>query len=98
MNRLFFETPGEFRLFIFVVTTGGFESSGKPLKMADADASLRAGQLILPDGIAMGDSTKARCTALIYHFRKSPGDPAKVLDSSPVLAAEHLIRAGVVPP
>jgi CarboxypepD_reg-like domain len=91
IRRLFFTTPGYFRIIVFTVTDQPFASNGRDISRDSAMVWLSRGLNVLPASIAnKAYSPETACTALIYEFQKpESGEP--ILDVPGILTGlEHL--------
>jgi len=95
LSDLFFDTPGDFRLFVFLITTElDPVKRGATLSEEAATELARSGGRILPDSI--GDLTlKGRNSfVLVYQFQRAQGQFATLAQSS-ISAQEHLQKSGI---
>ena len=80
IRRLFFAPEGYYRLIVFVVTDRPFTATGKPIEEPAALRLLRDGANVLPPEFKRMEFSAAHSIdALIYEFRKRPGDKRAVL-------------------
>jgi hypothetical protein len=96
LESLFLEKPGEFRLFVFVLTDlNGIQSGGESLSEDDAWGFAQGGAKILPDDIGKVSFKGRNCYALVYRFQKRFGQNT-ILESADSLSLEaHLKGAGI---
>jgi hypothetical protein len=99
ISRLFFAPTGYYRLIVFVVTDQPFTTdASKTIVAEEATRLLRSGANRLPDAYRSRDFSPSHAiTALIYEFRKDPGDrDVRTLDPGRFDGREHLQRAGIL--
>ena len=95
LSDLFFDTPGEFRLFVFVITTElDPVKSGATLSEDAAKELVGKGGRILPDSIGNLTLKGRNSFVLVYQFQRDQGQFATLAQSS-ISAQEHLQKAGI---
>jgi HEAT repeat protein len=98
LTSLFFDAPGEFRMFVFVVSTlQPFppETPSKEQEDKARDLALLQGGRVLPSSVA-GLPWKGRhAYVLLYRFERKLGEPAAEVRPEPLPLRTHLEKAGM---
>jgi HEAT repeat protein len=95
LKRLFFERPGQFRLLVFLVSSG-YEFADEKERLAEKEArtlTVTAARGALPEDLAKGKLAGLRCHVLVYHFEKKASGAVRVLLPSAISARDHLVGA-----
>jgi len=95
LSSLFLDRPGQFRLFMFMVTDKSPELSNKQLTEKEARDLALEGDRILPNSIADEIFADKQCYVLVYHFERKVGGDAAELTPSPFMINTHLTGAGL---
>jgi hypothetical protein len=97
VRRLFFTTPGYFRIIVFAVTDSAFAAKGQRISRDSAMSWLSRGLNVLPVQIAnIPCSSATVCTALIYEFKKpESGEP--ILDVPGMLTGSDHMKHSNIP-
>ena len=95
VQSLFLDNPGQFRLFIFIVTGKNPELSEKVLSEKEARALAISGGKILPESIGIDTFADKQCYVLLYHFERKIGGDASELSPSPFPIKTHLLKVGL---
>ena len=96
LSSLFFDTPGEFRLFVFLVTAESNPITSKENLSEDAAHQLAVtGGRLLPDSIGNLTLKGRNCFVLVYQFERDQGQFATLAQSA-ISAREHLQKVGLV--
>lgn len=96
LRALFTQNPGYYRVVVFVVTDVPFAEKDTSVSLSEAQKWLTGGANQLPPSIANSAFThNTLCTALIYEFTHSAGNPPELLDPSRLDAHTHLIKSGL---
>ena len=95
LSSLFFDTPGEFRLFVFIITTGLNPVKSDATLPQEAARNLAAkGGRILPDAIGNLTLKDRNCFVLVYQFQREQGQ-FTTLSQNGISALEHMQKAGI---
>jgi hypothetical protein len=95
-KRLLYADPGRYRLVVLVVSDVPFSADGGYLTQSDASKLLSRGVNTLPEKVAENQySSRHRCTALIYEFRKSSAPNSELVVPSPLPGRDHLMKARI---
>jgi len=95
LSSLFFDTPGEFRLFVFIITTElNPVKSDATLPQEAARQLAAAGGRILPDAIGNLTLKGRNCFVLVYQFQRAQGQ-FTTLSQNGISAREHMQKAGI---
>jgi len=96
LNRLFLEKPGQFRLFMFIVTTlDHLETSTDKLSEQRAREFFLSGAAHLPEDMQKMEFKGRKCYAVVYHFEKKIGAGGSLIQPSFLTASTHLQKAGI---
>ena len=95
LSSLFFDTPGEFRLFVFVVSAQQPFQGDKPMEEDQARELALAGGRTLPPKLSAQPWKDRHCYVLLYHFERKLGEPATVVRPEPLALKIHLEKAGM---
>lgn len=99
LGSLFFEKPGQFRMFVFVITKlNSIESSAERLPEEEAWSLYRRGGGVLPENLGRTTFRGVHCHVLIYRFQKKFGQGATIEYADPLgLTSEiHLRGSGLL--
>jgi hypothetical protein len=95
-KRLLYADPGRYRLVVLIVSDVPFAANGGYLTQSDAAKLLGRGVNTLPEPVAEHQySSRHRCTALIYEFRKSATPNSELVVPSPLPGRDHLMKARI---
>lgn len=95
LSSLFFDTPGEFRLFVFIITTELNPVKSDATLPEEAARQLAAkGGRILPDDIGNLTLKGRNCFVLVYQFQREQGQ-FTTLSQNGISAREHMQKAGI---
>jgi HEAT repeat protein len=98
LTSLFFDAPGEFRVFVFVISTMQPFPPENPSKEQEdkaRDLELLQGGRVLPSSVA-GLPWKGRHGyVLLYRFERKLGEPAAEVRPEPLPLRTHLEKAGM---
>ena len=98
LTSLFFDAPGEFRVFVFVISTMQPFPPEHPSKEQEdkaRDLELLQGGRVLPSSIASLPWKDRHGYVLLYRFERRLGEPAAEVRPEPLPLRTHLEKAGM---
>jgi hypothetical protein len=96
LRALFTQNPGYYRVVVFVVTDVPFAEKDTSVSLSEAQKWLTGGVNQLPPSLAnFALAQDTLCTALIYEFTRSAGNPPELLEPGRLDAHTHLVKSGL---
>jgi hypothetical protein len=96
LGSYFFEPPGQWRSFTFLITKrDNIARSDKPLSEDEARNLSLIGGRVLPEDLASLAYKGYKCHVFVYQFEKKLGEGALPRTESPWSVAEQLKLAGI---
>ena len=95
LRSLFLDRPGQFRMFIFLISDRDPEISKTAMTEEQARSLGLEGGKVLPDSVAAESFADKQCFVLVYHFERTIGGDAAELAPSPFPVRKHLQSVGL---
>ncbi len=97
LKALFFGQEGNFRVFVFLVTSVPFSQSGRDVTKAEVEDWLSTGMNRLPPQLGKRPlKAEHECTVLIYEFLQDESGTATFIESSALTSRTHLEKSQIM--